>query len=439
MIDQNYLTSLKRYVSFKSISTDPAYGSEMENQRLWLKELLEKSGFKVESLENTGGNTLVFGQYAVSPKAETVLVYGHYDVQPATKDDGWESNPFDLTEKNGRLVGRGVVDNKGQNLIHILTVLDLIKQKRLKYNIKFLLEGDEETGATNWEKIFKNYKSKFSSDCILVSDGEIVGDRPAFEASFRGGFNLTLTYTTAKNNLHSGLFGGAVPNAAYELTKFLSKLFNAKNQVAIPGFYDNVDPMSSSILRNNTEISTSGEILKIAGTNQLLTEPGIDFYTQTGLRPTLQVTGLKSGYIGEGYSNIVPATAEARINFRVVKSQKPENILKAFEGFVKKNTPKYVTYSISHRPPHNPVKININTPIAKEARHLLKKVYGSDPVIKYVGGAIPFISSCKEILGVDALSISLGNDDCNMHGVNENFRIDLVEKGLKFSHLFFSS
>ncbi len=164
-----------------------------------------------------------------------------------------------------------------------------------------------------------------------------------------------------------------------------------------------------------------------------------DIFTQTGLRPTLQITGLKSGYIADGYANIVPATAEARINFRVVASQNPKNVLAAFKKFVADHTPKYVKYEITSSGMHNPVKLDTPQPIFQTVAAILTQVYGQTPLLKYVGGAIPFISDVKDIFGVDTLSIPLGNEDCNMHGANENFRTDLVEKGLKFSQLFFSS
>lgn len=432
-----YKSLLADYVGFKSVSTDSKYKPEMRRVVDWLGKYLIKNGFRVKSLTVKNSNPLLFASYVVSPKAETVLVYGHYDVQPANAKDGWKSDPFKLCESGGRMVGRGVVDNKGQNLIHILTVVQLIKERKLKYNVKFLIEGDEETGSSSWAEIFGKYKRDLAADYILVSDGEIAGEKPTFEASLRGGFNLTLTYTTGKNNLHSGIAGGAVPNAVHELATFISRLYNDNNQVAISGFYKDADPISGFQRRNNRAISTKGEVLKIVGTKVLLPEKGMDFYSQTGLRPTIQVTGFKAGYIGEGYANIVPCTAEARINFRVVKSQKPADVLKAFREFVKKNTPRYVDYKISVFGMHNPVKIDINSAKAREVRGLLKRVYGREAVIKYVGGAIPFISSAKEVLGVDSLSVSLGNDDCNMHGVNENFKIDLIKKGLVLSRMFF--
>ena len=169
-----------------------------------------------------------------------------------------------------------------------------------------------------------------------------------------------------------------------------------------------------------------------------MTEPEEDFYSQTGLRPTLQITGIKAGYIGNGYANIVPATAEARINFRLVASQNPNEVIKAFTNFVEKNIPDHVEYTITTNGIHNPIKIDIDSEISQQAQAALKKAYGEEPIIKFVGGAIPFVVDVKEVFGINSILVPLCNDDCNMHGANENFTVDLIEKGLKFSQLFFS-
>ena len=423
---------LTQFVAFKSISTDPTFKPEIVKTVNWLKQLFTKYGFMVEAFTSPSCHPVVLATLTTHNSLPTVLIYGHYDVQPADPA-GWLSDPFVLTSRDDRLWGRGVLDNKGQILIHIFTVLELIKKRKLAYNVKFLIEGNEETSNPDLPSIMRKHKSELKSDYVLVSDGETVNNFPVIESSLRGGFNLTLKYTTAKNNLHSGIAGGAVPNAALELSRFLSTL---------PKFtrlYQDVDPITSAQKANNRQLlKISANPLEIFGIKKLLMEPGLDVYTQTGLRPTLQVTGLKSGYIDTGYANIVPATAEARINFRMVASQNPADILAAFKKYVADHTPAYVTFEIFSSGMHNPVKLDVSQPIFTTVSRLLSRVYGQTPLLKYVGGAIPFISDVKDIFGVDTLSIPLGNEDCNMHGANENFRIDLIEKGLRFSQLFFS-
>ncbi|HVX92996.1 MAG TPA: M20/M25/M40 family metallo-hydrolase, partial [Candidatus Dojkabacteria bacterium] len=422
---QKYKELLKEYVSFKSISTDLEKKEDMLQTVEWLKNLFQSNGFEVKSLEVEGTNPLVFASYKLSDDAETVLVYGHYDVQPADKEDGWNSEPFELTERNGRLYARGVMDNKGQSFVHIFTVLELIKQKKLKYNVKFIIEGGEEVGdVDSLIKIITENKDLLTCDHILVSDGELVAGRPSFDSSFRGGMNLTVKFKVSDNNVHSGVYGGAVANSAFELSKLLAKIYDDNNVVTIPGFYNDVDEITEKQLKNNkrlTEID-AGKVLTNVGFKALRTENNkYDFYTQTGLRPTLQVTGLKSGYIGNGYANIVPNVAEARINFRLVASQSPQRVLELFENFVRENTPEYVQSEVVASGLHDPVKLKTDSEQFSKVRKMLEESYGSEVFDYYVGGAIPVIAKMKEIFGIDAVSVGLANDDCNMHGVDENF------------------
>ena len=434
-----YKNLLNTFVGFKSVSTDSAFKPEIEKTVNWLKKLFIENGFTAESLQGPSTNPVVLATYTVSLKAETVLIYGHYDVQPANKIDGWEADPFAITEKNGRYIARGIVDNKGQLLIHMFTIFALVKEKKLKYNVKFLIEGNEETANPDIAKLIKENKAKLKSNYVMVSDGELASNRPVIEYSLRGGMNCTLTYITAKNNLHSGLYGGAAPSSTHELAKLIAKFYTKNNKVAIPGFYEGVDKITADQQKSNKKlVKNIKEILGNTGLKTLTMEQDMDFYSQTGLRPTIQVTGIKSGYIDEGYANIVPATAEARINFRFVTSQNPEKAFKAFEKFVKANTPKYVTYTIARTMSWYPIKLDISSKKFAEVREFLKKAFTDEVLIKPVGGSIPVVTDFKDILGIDTLLVSLGNDDCNMHGVNENYNIELIEKGLKFSELFFS-
>lgn len=433
-----YTKLLKEYVAFKSISTDLAFKQDMQKTVDWLTYILKEYGFSVEAWKTELANPVVYAKYVVDPKAETVLVYGHYDVQPAEKADGWTDEPFDLSVRKGKLYARGVVDNKGQNLIHIVTVGELIKAGKLKYNVIFMIEGNEETSNPEIAKLVLKYKNKLKADHVIISDGEIVDSTPTIEASLRGGLNMTVHVETAPSNLHSGIFGGAIPNSANELSKALAGLFDKNNKVTIPGFYDGAPVVSPSIKKMNKGIKSEAHLMKMAGVKALTTEKGLDFFTQTGLRPTLQVTGVKTGYTGEGYANIVPAHAEARINIRCVGKQNPEKVFKLIEGYFKKQLPAYVKMKITRSESYNPVVVDTESHAVKEVRKLLCKAYGKEPIIRYVGGGIPIVSDFKNVLGKDTMLLSLGNDDCNMHGIDENFTVDLVKKGLKFSELFFS-
>lgn len=438
-MDNTYFSLLKEFLSFKSISTDPAYLPEIKKTADWLQNLFTSNGFFVEIWEGKHTNPVVFASYVQDPSLKTVLVYGHYDVQPAQKTDGWFNDPFEVLEKDNRLYARGAVDNKGQVLIHIATVLDLIKNGSLRYNVKFLVEGNEETSNPEIGEFIEQYKVKLASDYILVSDGEIIGRNPVVEFSLRGGFNCKLTYKTAQNNLHSGMFGGIVPNAAQELAGFLSKVISSDYKVKIPDFYDKVDEIPKDIEENNKKLTNDKEFKKSAGVNKLFKQKNYSIYSQVGLIPTVTPTGFKSGYIGEGFSNIVPNTAEVRLNFRTVASQNNAELIEQFKTFVQKNTYDYIEYELTFNEPYDPIKIDISSPKVEEVKNMLNKAFGKPTLAKPVGGGIPVVSDFKTHLGVDALLVALGNEDCNMHGVNENFDIDILQKGLKFSNMFFTT
>lgn len=431
-----YKKLLAEIVKFKSISTDAKYIAEIERTVMWFKKFFTKNGFNVKIWRSKVANPVVFADFTVNKSLPTVLIYGHYDVQPANKSDGWKSEPFSLAEGKSKIYARGVVDNKGQVLIHIVNAIDLAKSGNLKYNVKFLIEGNEETGSTPWQEILSNNRKLLACDFVVVSDGELTNNMPTIEVSLRGGFNCKLKFTTGKNNLHSGLVGGAVANSAEELSRFMSILFDL-GKVGYKEFYANVDKPTKNQLANNAYLSRTGKNLaELFGVKKLLLPKNVDFFTQTGLVPTIQITGFKSGYIETGYSNIVPATAEVRLNFRLVASQKADKVAKSFKKFVAQNVPSYVDYELSFSGLHEPVKIDTNNKYVEVAENILKKVYKTRVNRRNVGGAIPFVGDVKDILKVDTLLIPLVNEDCNMHGVDENFDVTLVRKALEFSRKF---
>lgn len=435
---EQYKKLLAEFVSFKSISTDASFKNEIKNTVYWLKKLFEGSGFTVEIWGGKKANPVVFAEYKTAEDAKNVLVYGHYDVQPANKEDGWNDEPFELSEKDNRLVARGVVDNKGQVLVHIFTVLALIKGNKLKYNVQFVVEGNEETGGGDLPELLQQNKDKLKADYVLISDGEIAGGKPVVEYSLRGGFNSKLTYKTANTSVHSGIYGGAIPNAAHELNKLISKVHDENGKVKFDWFYADVDKIPTDLEKENAKIlENTEEFLSQIGVKKFTPANDYDFYTQTGLQPTIQITGLKAGYTEDGYANIIPDSAEVRFNFRTVTSQKEDHIAKKFKAFIKENTPDYVEWTFETSDPYSSIKVDINSDQVAEVTKLLEKAFDDNVLKKPVGGGIPIVSDFKSILGKDTLLVSLGNEDCNMHGVNENFKVDLVKKGLKFSELFF--
>jgi acetylornithine deacetylase/succinyl-diaminopimelate desuccinylase-like protein len=337
-----------------------------------------------------------------------------------------------------RFVGRGVVDNKGQNLIHLFTVTKLFKEKNLKYNVKFMIEGGEECGSPDLDLILKDNLELFQADYVLVSDGEVVKDFPVIDAQLRGVSNMKIELRTAHTNHHSGLFGGAIPSASAELVKILNSLKDKNNKVSIKDFYKNVPIPNKRVLANNKNLGSKKDVLKMAGVKEILTVKNLDFYTQVGCMPSLEITGLKSGYIGEGYANIVTSTAEARINIRTVPNQKTDAVVKAVIAYIKKQIPKYVYFKIELEGHGDAILLDTKSEVALGIKNILEKAYGKKVLNKYVGGSIPILGEFQKILKSKVISVSLGNDDCHMHGVDENFRADLIEKGLTFARNFWS-
>lgn len=437
-VPKEYIDLTKKLISFKSVSPDPKCKTEIKKASEWLRSVFKDAGFKTEFLKTKDSNPILLATYDKIKGAETILIYGHYDVQPAEKSDGWKTDPYTLTQKGNRLYARGAIDNKGQVMVHISTVFRLIKEGRLKYNVKFMIEGDEETGSMGMLKTLRANRAKLKSDHILISDGETQNNKPSIDIAFRGCGNFKVTFRTAKNNLHSGLYGGAVPNAANELASFLSKIHDEENKVVLPGFYDDVDVVPGSVKSSHKDRAKSIDCKKIAGVNTFLCEKDHDFYTQVGLRPSFQITSFESGYIGDGYMNIVPSTASAKINIRIVASQDPKKVIDAIKKYFKENIPSYVTMDFEVGQLVFPSKMTMDSEMSKYIQDILKRVYKNDVVFNYTGGSLPIILDFQTALGLDPISVSLANSDCNMHGVGENFSIPMLQKALKFSETLFS-
>ncbi len=308
----------------------------------------------------------------------------------------------------------------------------------LAHNVIFLIEGNEESGSGDMTDIIEQHRHKLKSDHIIVSDGEIPY-RPTIEVGIRGGINVEVQYKTAQNNLHSGIYGGGVPNAAQELSKLVATFYDANQRVNIPGFYDGVDPVTAK-QRSDAKTLFVGDarFKEITGITRPLTPKGYDFLTATGLLPTLQISGLISGYTEEGFASIIPSDARANINIRIVHSQDYRHISKMVTEAIHERSPEYVELKITIEEFGNAMKLDTSQPIVRHIESLLQEAYGEKALYSYCGGSMPVMMDFKNILGQEPLLVSLGNNDCNMHGTDENFSIELLKKGLAFSELLFS-
>jgi len=437
-IKKTYISLLSEFVSFKTVSTDPAFKKDIQNAVEWLSTLFKLKGFEVSLLKGKNTNPVICAKYTVDKKAKTVLVYGHYDVQPAHKSDGWKTDPFSLFKNKDRYIARGVVDNKGQILAHMVGVFNALEQKTLAYNVVFLIEGNEESGNDDLLGLLKKYKKHLSPDFILISDGEIVGQHPALDMSYRGGGNIKLTYKTSDNDRHSGLYGGAIPNAVFELATLVSKL-KLNNGVNFTDFYIGMSETSVEVQQQHKKLSKIQNLQKLAGVKTLLTEKGISPHEQIGLKPTIEISGFSGGYTGGGFKNIVPGSAEVRINVRTVHPQNTDKIMSSIEKFISKNTPSYVDFEIEIENHGNPIYLDTNHEDLSGVKSLLADIYKKEVLCRSVGASIPVVAELQEVFDVPIAMVSLCNDDCNMHGINENFSEEHIMKALNFTNRYWNN
>lgn len=435
---KTYAQLLPQYISYKSISTDPKYKEEVAGVVSWLMKLFVSHGFKTEEV-NGYDNPIVIARYDVSPKAETVLIYGHYDVQPAEKQDGWDSDPFEVVEKNGRLYARGAVDNKGQLLVHISTVFDLIQEKKLRYNVVFMVEGNEETGSPALADFVKKHSKKIAADFALISDGETTGGYPTIDLSFRGVVNLQLTLTTSDRELHSGLFGGAVPNAGQILCDIVSSFYDKNRRVTIPGFYNDAEPVDKKLLKETHNFPIPQEEMRVlSGCSTLLLEKGMSFYTKIGLLPTLEVTGFMTGYMKEGFKNSVPPVAQVKLNVRTAPTQDSFKQADTIIPEIKKYGPSYAKLEVFRGDINTGILLSRNHPYMKRVEGAMNAAYDKKAVFKYGGGSLPIATELDRILHIPQVYASIGNEDCNMHAAKENYDLKFLNKALVFSRLLLS-
>jgi acetylornithine deacetylase/succinyl-diaminopimelate desuccinylase-like protein len=441
--EQRSIQELCDYLRFPSVSAQAQHRPDMQACGEWLVNHCRSIGLDAR-LCTTQGHPVVIAK-TPSPKSTSrrrprFLVYGHYDVQPPEPFELWKSPPFEPHIEDHMIFARGACDNKGQNLAHFKAVEAYLKTgTELPCDITFLVEGEEEIGSGSLAPFLNEHRAELACDAIVISDtGMPTPNHPALTYALRGIAAFELTLHGPSRDLHSGIFGGTVDNPAMALSQLLAKLRDKNGRVAIPGFYDDVEPLSAYERKQFKLIPYSErEYQKLLGVPKLFGERGFTPFEQRSARPTIEINGLTSGYQGEGSKTIIPAWARVKITTRLVPNQNPARIIKLVRQHLKKLCPPTVRMELTAGHGAEPYLVSPKGPQAQAALHALKLAFNREPVLLREGGSIPIINVFKKILSADALLLGLALPDDNPHSPNESFSLDNFAKGQVMSaHLW---
>jgi acetylornithine deacetylase/succinyl-diaminopimelate desuccinylase-like protein len=426
-----FVKDLKSFLAIPSVSADSRHKSDCRRAAEWVRDRFTACGLATELVE-TPGHPIVYAEWIGAPDATTVLVYGHYDVQPADPLNLWTTPPFEPTLRNGCLYARGATDDKGQVFTHILSVAAWMKvDGRLPVNVKFVIEGEEEVGSNNLDRFLESQRDRLKCDVAVISDTAQYGDGlPAITYGLRGIIACEVTVHGPNRDLHSGVFGGAVANPVNTLARLIAQLHDDQGRVRIPGFYDAVAPLTDEERRafaalpfNETEFCHSVGAAAPQG------EAGFTTLERRWTRPTCDVNGIQGGYQGEGPKTIIPAHATAKITCRLVPHQDPHTVTEALEQFLRSSAPAGVR--LDFRSYHGaPASVcDITSPYMAAARAAIAQGFGREPVLIREGGSIPVVGSLKTLLGIDTLLLGWGRNSDNLHSPDEHFHVEDFHHG----------
>ncbi len=436
---ERFLEELFQLISIPSISSDPKHKESMVKTANAVKELLLSSGADSAEVRQTAGNPVVTGEKIVDEKYPTILIYGHYDVQPAEPLELWVSDPFKPEIRDGKIFARGADDDKGQFFIQLKSFEALAKTNNLKCNVKFLIEGEEEIGSPSLPEFCKKNKELLKADIILVSDTTLLGlDKPSITVGLRGITYYDIEVTGPNRDLHSGLFGGAVANPINKLAELINKLIDDKNRITIPGFYDDVlfidETERNELARAPFDVDAYNKSLGIPiGVG----EDGYTTMERTGIRPSLDVCGIWGGFSGDGAKTVLPSKAYAKVSMRLVPNQDPITIDKLFIDYVESIKPKGVQVKVAPLHSGKGYVSPLDSVAYKAASLAMEKSFGIKPVPTRSGGSIPIVSAFEEILGIKTILMGFGLESDAIHSPNENFPLENFYKGLETVPLFY--
>ena len=435
----SFLALLCDYVRFPSVSAQPAHRADLLACAEWLVARCKKIGLQ-SRLCPTDGHPVVVAKTPRSPHSAkpSFLIYGHYDVQPAEPFDLWKSPPFEPRLEGRSLFARGASDNKGQNLAHLNAVEAYLATKTpLPCDLTFIIEGEEEVGSKSLDRFLLANRDELDCRAVVISDtGMPALDHPALTYALRGICAVEITLRGPSRDLHSGIYGGTVDNPALALCQLLARLRDKNGRVAVPGFYDDVAPLSAFERKQLARFPmTESAYRKSLGVPRLFGERGYNFIEQRSARPTVEINGLTSGYQGEGSKTIIPAWARAKLTFRLVPDQDPERIGKLVLKHLRKICPPTVRLEVAPGHGAEPYLVSPAGALAQAGLATLKEAFGREPILMREGGSIPIVTQFKKVLHADSLLLGLALPDDNAHSPNEKFNLDCYEKGSRMSAL----
>ena len=428
-----YIEELKALLAIPSISALPEHAADVKKCAEWCADEMRRIGMQNVKLIPTPGNPVVYGDWLGASGAPTILFYGHYDVQPVDPLNLWETPPFQATVRDGEIYARGAADDKGQVFMHFKAIEAHLKQNgKLPCNIKIILEGEEEVGSANLDNFVKDHKDKLKADVVVISDSPMF-DRgiPSICYGLRGLVYFQIDLRGTKSDLHSGSFGGAVGNPAFQLATILAQMKDKSGRIKIPGFYDDVRELREEEREQWKRLPFNEKrYAKELGAPKLWGETGYSTLERVWARPTFEVNGILSGFTGEGAKTVIPAVAMAKVSMRLVPNQDPDKIAKLFEDYVHKVAPKSVEVKVTRMHGGKPWMTDFDNKYVQAAGRAIQKGFGKEPVFNREGGSIPVVATFSEILGLPSVLFGVGLPDENAHAPNEKLDLGNFHGGI---------
>lgn len=434
----SHLEELCSILKFPSISTATEHAGDVRACGEWLVKKLDGMGLSVE-MHETKRHPVVVARNEHVEGRKTVLIYGHYDVQPVDPVELWDTPPFEPTIKDDRIWARGATDNKGQLMAHLLGVEKTLKEKgELPVNLIFLFEGEEEIGSPNLVPFLLEHKDALACDIIAVSDtGMVARGVPTMGYGLRGIACCEVLVTGPKGDMHSGVYGGCIANPATAVARLVASLHDDEGRIMVEGFYDDVKPLEGWERDMWAQIPgvSDADMLNTTGSPEVFGEPGYSSAERLWARPTAEVNGIGGGYQGEGSKTVLPAKAMAKFSFRLVPNQEPKDIQEKVQKHLEKHAPKGVKVEVVVGHDGKPYYSDPHSDYGKAAQRALESAFGKQPVLIREGGSIPIIKDMQDILGADTLLLGLALPDCQIHAPNENFWIENFEAGIALNQI----